>query len=294
MFSLENEAILKQSPLSIAELAGVSGKWATCLTTRVSGRSEKKPTNIINGDDFVIVHNASGSNKFDLKTLEPILTRFKPDFFIGPFDEHAIPVSLKRVRKAVDRNLKYEKISEASCGNLPFISSISGAEIATEKERNALGISAKSSGMAFCDFHKLTTLEERLELLKSVCSDPKREGLCRIVRGPISPSEMAQYLPFSDMFDTTFVDELTAKGHALQLDFSSSSTDSDSLDLWDDKYFEDFEAIAGGCPCPTCKNYKRSYVHHLLKSHEMLAGVLLMMHNLNQYYRWLEHLKSKI
>lgn len=291
---MENEAILKNSPLSIGELAGISGKRATCLATRVHSSREQKPANIINGDDFVTVQNASGSNKFDLKSLESILQRFKPDFFIGAFDEHSIPMSLKRVRKSVDRNLKYDKISEKASDNLgsiPFLSSISGAEYRLEKERNVSGISQKSSGIAFCDIQKLSTFDERLKLVKEVCSVDGRGGLCRIIRGSVNPMEMIQYLPFTDMFDTSFVDEITAKGHALKLDFINTSTE-ESLDLWDEKYFEDFTPITDGCSCHTCKNYKRSYVHHLLKSHEMLAGVLLMLHNLHQYYLWLEHLKK--
>lgn len=280
---------MKNSPFSLAELAGVSGKRAVCLATRV----EKKSVNVINGDDFVTVQNSAGSMKFDLKLMQPILSRFKPDFFIGPFDEHPIPMSLKRVRKAVDRNLKYEKISEIASDqtDFPFISSISGAEILTEKERNVAGISEKSSGIAFCDLHKLATVEDRFNLLKAVCEVSGRKGFLRIVRGSVSPIEMQKYLPFTDIFDTTFVDEITSKGHALIL--SINGCDSGSLNLWEEKYFEDFEPISKDCNCHTCKNYKRMYVHHLLKSHEMLAGVLLMMHNLFQYSQWLEHLKSK-
>jgi queuine tRNA-ribosyltransferase accessory subunit len=286
-FSLENDAIMKNSPLSLSELAGVSGKRAVCLATRV----EKRSANVINGEDFVTVQNSAGSMKFDLNLMQPILTRFKPDFFIGPFDDHPIPMSLKRVRKAVDRNLKYEKKSQVTSEQLelPFISSISGAEILAEKERNILGISEKSSGIAFCDLHKLATVEERLNILKAVCEVSGREGLLRIVRGSVSPVEMAKYLPYTDMFDTTFVDEITGKGYALIL--SLDGEDSGSLDLWDEKYFEDFEPISKDCHCNTCKNYKRTYVHHLLKSHEMLGGVLLMMHNLFQYSKWLENLK---
>ena len=283
----------KSSPLSVAELAGLSGKRAICMSTRVHGPSEKKNANVINGDDFVTVQNASGSNKFELKDMQAILTRFKPDFFIGAFDEHPIPMSLKRVRKAVDRNLKYEKFSEScsdALNNLPFVSSISGAEHVTEKERNIQGISQKSSGIAFCDLQKLATFDERLALLKSSCAVPGKENLLRILRGSITPKEMSQFLPFVDIFDTSYVDEITAKGFALQLD---DSCDIEPLNLWDEVYFEDFEPLSASCTCHACKNYKRSYVHHLLKSHEMLAGVLLMMHNLHQYQSWLDTLKAR-
>lgn len=283
----------KSCPLSISELTGVSQKRAICMSTRVHSSSEKKNASVVNGDDFVTVQNSSGSSKFDLKDLKEILNRFKPDFFIGAFDDHPMPMSVKRVRKAVDRNLKYEKLSESSSeslNDLPFISSISGAEYSGERARNISGISSNSSGVAFCDLHKLATFEERYELLKSSCAVPEKDGLLRILRGSVNPMEMSQFLPFVDIFDTSYVEEITAKGFALQIgDFC----DTEPLNLWEEIHFEDFKPLSENCGCHACKNYKRSYVHHLLKSHEMLAGVLLTMHNLYQYYRWLETLKAR-
>ena len=289
LFRLENEAVLVESPLSLAELTGVSGKRATCLSTRVHSSYEKKPTNVINGDDFVTVQNSSGSSKFEIKQISSIIERFKPDFVIGPFDEHPIPMSLKRVRKAVDRNLKYEKILESSV-NLPFISSISGAEYVDEKLRNIRGISAKSVGLSFSDFHKLSSVEERLSVLEKVSSKIDNESFIRILRGPIAPVDMEKYLPFVDIIDSSYVDEITSKGYALQICLTGNI--SECLNMWDEKFFDDFEPISSSCTCLTCKSYHRSYVHHLLKSHEMLAGVLLMVHNLHQYYNWLQFLKS--
>lgn len=285
---------MNNSPSRIAELSGISGHRAVCLSTRVHSTYEKKPANVINGDDFVTVQNSSGSSKFNLKFMDKILRRFKPDFVIGPFDEHQIPMSLKRVRKAVDRNLKYEKILESACEfaqNIPFVSSISGAENVDEKIRNIRGASSKSCGISFADIHKLPTIEERLIVLKEVSSKIENESQIRVIRGSIDPADMEKYLPFVDVIDTTYVDEITSKGYALQLSLDGKI--SESLNIWDEKYFEDFEPLSSTCTCLSCKSYKRSYVHHLLKSHEMLAGVLLMMHNLHQYYLWLEYLKSK-
>ncbi|MEG0147698.1 MAG: tRNA-guanine transglycosylase, partial [Raoultibacter sp.] len=33
--------------------------------------------------------------------------------------------------------------------------------------------------------------------------------------------------------------------------------------------------------CPTCQGHSRSYVRHLVKSGEMLGGILLSVHNLH-------------
>lgn len=275
----------------------MSGIRATCLATRVHSGPETISSNVNNGDEFVTVQNSSGSQKFDLKLLAEILERFSPDFFISAFDSHPVPISLKRIHKSVDRTLKYEKFavsSSASTDNLPFISAIVGADSLAEKERNIHGISDSSSGIAFCDLHKLPTLEERINLLKSVVSSSsyKKNDFLRIMRGPVSPSELIQYLPHIDVFDTSYVDDITSKGYALQIDFINNISSNENLNMWEDRYFDDFGPLCGSCDCLCCMKYTRAYVHHLFKSHEMLAGVLLMMHNLRQYYKWIEYLKS--
>jgi queuine tRNA-ribosyltransferase len=46
------------------------------------------------------------------------------------------------------------------------------------------------------------------------------------------------------------------------------------------KYTDDFGPIEEHCGCYTCKNYTRSYVAHLFRAKEMLAGTLATIHNL--------------
>ena len=35
------------------------------------------------------------------------------------------------------------------------------------------------------------------------------------------------------------------------------------------------------CTCPTCQNYTRAYLRHLVKQNEMLGAILLSVHNLH-------------
>ncbi len=46
------------------------------------------------------------------------------------------------------------------------------------------------------------------------------------------------------------------------------------------KYTDDTGPLEEGCGCYTCKNYTRSYVSHLFRAKEMLAGTLATIHNL--------------
>ncbi len=53
------------------------------------------------------------------------------------------------------------------------------------------------------------------------------------------------------------------------------------LNLFNAKFIRDLGPIEDGCACYTCKNYTRSYVAHLFRSEEMLAGTLASIHNLH-------------
>lgn len=52
------------------------------------------------------------------------------------------------------------------------------------------------------------------------------------------------------------------------------------------RYQEDFSPLVSGCSCYCCKSHTRAYIHHLLVTNELLAGVLLMMHNFEHYFRF--------
>ncbi|MCC8042132.1 MAG: tRNA guanosine(34) transglycosylase Tgt [Oscillospiraceae bacterium] len=48
------------------------------------------------------------------------------------------------------------------------------------------------------------------------------------------------------------------------------------------------------CDCPTCRNFSRSYIRHLFKANEQLAGRLAVMHNLYFYNTLMEKIRDAI
>lgn len=60
------------------------------------------------------------------------------------------------------------------------------------------------------------------------------------------------------------------------------------------KYTLDEKSIDDECNCPTCKNFSRAYVRHLLKAGEMLGMRLAVMHNLYFYNNLMTEIRSNI
>lgn len=60
------------------------------------------------------------------------------------------------------------------------------------------------------------------------------------------------------------------------------------------KYTLDEHPIDDECNCPTCKNFSRAYIRHLLKAGEMLGMRLAVMHNLYFYNNLMTEIRSNI
>jgi queuine tRNA-ribosyltransferase len=56
----------------------------------------------------------------------------------------------------------------------------------------------------------------------------------------------------------------------------------------------DSSPIESDCPCPTCRDYSRAYLHHLFLADEMLGPTLVSLHNLAYYSRLMADIRSAI
>lgn len=76
-----------------------------------------------------------------------------------------------------------------------------------------------------------------------------------------------------DMFDCVLPTRTARMGTA----FSSTGR----MNMRNAKYVHDFGPLDESCTCPTCQQFSRSYIRHLIKQDEMLGGILLSIHNLH-------------
>jgi queuine tRNA-ribosyltransferase len=59
-------------------------------------------------------------------------------------------------------------------------------------------------------------------------------------------------------------------------------------------YKKDLAPIDINCGCYTCRNYTRSYLHHLDRCHEMLGARLNTLHNLHYYQQLMQSIRQAI
>jgi queuine tRNA-ribosyltransferase len=89
-----------------------------------------------------------------------------------------------------------------------------------------------------------------------------------------------------DMFDCVLPTRSGRTGQAF--------TAEGPFNLRNARFAEDPEPIEPGCPCPACATFSRAYVHHLVKSGEILGAMLMTQHNLWFYQRLMQGLRDAI
>jgi queuine tRNA-ribosyltransferase len=66
------------------------------------------------------------------------------------------------------------------------------------------------------------------------------------------------------------------------------------LNLRNARFTEDPAPLDERCPCPACADYSRAYLHHLVKTGEMLGAMLLTEHNLTFYQQLMQTMREAI
>ncbi len=89
-----------------------------------------------------------------------------------------------------------------------------------------------------------------------------------------------------DMFDCVLPTRLARNGTA----FTAGGT----LNLKNAEFALDKNPIEENCACPTCRDFSRGYIRHLVKAEEILGLRLITMHNLHFYVDLMKQARDKI
>ena len=89
-----------------------------------------------------------------------------------------------------------------------------------------------------------------------------------------------------DMFDCVLPTRSGRNGQAF--------TWGGALNLRNARFAEDTDPLDPRCDCPVCATYTRAYLHHLVRSKEMLGAMLLTEHNLSFYQQLMQAMRDAI
>eukprot|EP00058_Branchiostoma_floridae_P008202 XP_002593690.1 hypothetical protein BRAFLDRAFT_107671 [Branchiostoma floridae] len=230
--------------------------------------------------------------------------------------------SVDRTLNFLDQCLEIHQKSQELTGS-EILGVIEGGDLLEERLRSARETCNRPvAGFVLDGFQSFAMEREtRKNLLKAVV-EVLPEDKPRIIHAVSRPDEVLEAVECSvDFFDSSFPYQVTERGCALVFPFSKRShsdvcdetmiqgpDDSSQettenqhcrgsiedtrsqrtkfeMDLNDkEKYACDFRPVLPGCSCYCCQNHSRAYIHHLLQTGELLARVLLMMHNFHHYF----------
>ena len=89
-----------------------------------------------------------------------------------------------------------------------------------------------------------------------------------------------------DMFDCVMPTRSGRTGQAF--------TRRGTVNLRNARHADDPRPLDRACLCPTCGQYSRAYLHHLVRSSEILGSMLLTWHNLHYYQDLMQTLRNAI
>jgi queuine tRNA-ribosyltransferase len=89
-----------------------------------------------------------------------------------------------------------------------------------------------------------------------------------------------------DMFDCVLPTRSGRNGQAFTWD--------GPVNIRNARHAEDLAPLSADCACPACRGWSRAYLHHLVKSGEMLGAMLMTQHNLWFYQRLMDGLRNAI
>jgi queuine tRNA-ribosyltransferase len=125
-----------------------------------------------------------------------------------------------------------------------------------------------------------------LEMLDVTCPQLP-EGKPRYLMGVGTPDDILKSVAHGvDMFDCVMPTRAGRHGLAF--------TRHGKINLRNARHAEDHRPLDEESDCPASRDYSRAYLHHLVKSQEALAAMLLTWNNLAYYQRLMADIRNAI
>lgn len=274
------------------------------LTATPSGYNSRKSIALWDNGDKVPI--TSGSYEKGIKAM-------RPDAYVALCDgDTPKDTSNKRLSKAVSQTVELldDCLTNYTLSSHPFLfASVQGGYDLKARRACAKQVAQRTGvdGYFLDGFHHNFTDSNRegiLEDMKPILSEVLSilpSDKARLYLGFCTPRMvMDLVMEGVDMFDTSMATYLSENGQAFvfpnQLPESEhwSQLESHWIDLRLDEYKNDFAPLASKCSCYTCQKHSRAYINHLLATKELLAPILLTIHNLHYYGTFFQTIRKLV
>ena len=207
------------------------------------------------------------------------------------FDECVeYPATYEKAKKAMERSIAWAQRSKNAF-----------------KKRDGFGIFGIVQGSTFKDLREISAQKlieidfngyaigglavgegqkEMFEVL-DYCTDFLPQNKPRYLMGVGKPSDIVGAVARGiDMFDCVIPTRSGRTGQAFVRD--------GVINIRNAKYRFDDKPLDEKCSCYACKNHSRAYLHHLVKSNEILGAMLLTEHNIFYYQDLMRDIRHEI
>lgn len=206
------------------------------------------------------------------------------------FDECTpYPATIHEARDSMELSLRWAKRSKVAHGDNPsaLFGIVQGGMYENLRTESLTGlVEIGFDGYAIGGLSVGEPKEDMLRILESLTPQmPKHKP--RYLMGVGKPEDLVEGVRRGvDMFDCVMPTRNARNGHL----FTSEGV----VKLRNAKYREDTGPLDPQCDCYTCKNFSRSYLHHLDKCNEMLGAQLNTIHNLRYYQRIMADMRKAL
>jgi queuine tRNA-ribosyltransferase len=195
------------------------------------------------------------------------------------FDECTpYPATPDQARKSMELSLRWAKRSKDAHGDNPsaLFGIVQGGMYEGLRSESLKGLEEIDfDGYAIGGLSVGEPKEDMLRILNYLTPEmPQNKP--RYLMGVGTPSDLVEAVRRGiDMFDCVMPTRNARNGHLF--------TFQGVIKLRNAKFREDTGPLDPTCDCYTCRNFSRSYLHHLDKCNEMLGAQLNTIHNLRHY-----------
>jgi len=315
IYEQPGEVVMKEYGKPFAEFANLSN--CTLLFNSNDSANTKDDLYKYNEEKSISIWAPSGRRKLTPEAFMDVLETFGIKICIPISDKIPGGTAKKRCQKSCDRSVRFLdkclEIRKEKKLDMPILGVLEGGDSIAYRQKCVKEVVRRGvdgyvfSGYDIIGSNWIKVLDSTLEYI----NDEK----LKIMFGLFTPPEVIQAsLLGVDLFDSIICTTSSEQGCALNFKYKINDNDKEPtkqeletsvpnkkkqkqeseiltikdlsafvINLHDKIYFEDMRSLVVGCTCYCCGRYTRAYLHHLLVTKEMLAEVLLMMHNLHYW-----------